>query len=461
MTTQVTTTKYQTDYQIDKLTLVTPTSSAPIDLKPFMVEFSLFEDIFANSVSGHLLVSDAIGMIANFRMNGTEFINVVFRKNSNDTKGYVARTFRIYSISDRYINPGNNYENYKLNFCSEEMILSEKYRISKSYKSKTIAQIIEDIANNYLKLKNKTTIIEPTSGTYDFVLPNKKIFETINWLSSYALPAKNVGADMLFFENVDGFWFKSLQSLYTQTSYETYYYNPKNVSPEMDYKYTNIVSLDVLDSFDMLKAASSGTFTNRLITIDPLTRTSKTTDFDYNDYYTKSNKLNKSAITNNYTDRMGKMVFDPPPNDMQSGSFKVSVANSNQRINPFVKTRPQSVKADMFIEKATPNRRAQLTLANYSRIKITVPGNAKLSVGMTIDVVVPRMAADTYTKVSNPVRRDNDPQLSGKYLITAVRHIIDTRAYFTVLELCKESFIQPVPGVTSTWKQLADGIQIT
>lgn len=454
-------TKYQTDYEIDKLTLVTPTASSPVNMKPYMLEFSLFEDIFANSISGHLLISDALGLVPEFRLNGTEFINVVFRKNSQDTQGNIARTFRIYSISDRYVNPGNNYENYKLNFCSEELLVSEKYRISKSYKSKTISQIVQDVVNRYLKLGDKKATIEPTTGTYDFVLPNKKIFETINWLSTYALPSKNTGADMLFFENVDGFWFKSLQSLYTQNPYVTYYYNPKNVSPDMQYKYTNIVNLDILDSFDMLRASSSGTFANRLVSIDPITRTYTTTDFNYDEYYKKSTKLNKSSVTNNYTDRIGKMVFDSPPNDLQAGQLKVCVTNSNQRLNSYIKNKPEAVKSDMFVEKALPNRKAQLLLANYSRIKITVPGNAKLSVGMTLNVVVPRMAADTYTKVSNPVQRDNDPQLSGKYLITAVRHIIDPKSYFTVLELSKDSFEKPVPGVTSTWKQLADGIQIT
>lgn len=454
----VASTKFQTDYELQNISISVPSFGSPVDVKPYMVELNLYEDIFGDSVSGNLLVSDALGLLPNFRLNGTEFITINLRKNSQDGGKNINRTFRIYKVSDRYFVPGNNYENYTINFCSEELMLSEKYRISKSYKNKTVSQMVKDILSNHLRIgNNKTVSVEQTTGTFDFVLPNKKIFETINWLSTYAMPASKTGGDMLFFENADGFWFKSLQSLYSQKSYMTYYFNPKNVSSDMQYKYTNIISMDVLDSFDMLNSASNGTFSNRLISFDPLTRTSKITDFDYNEYCKKSTKMNPSPVTNNYKDRIGKKQFESPPNNLQSGSFRLMPSNSSQRNFGYIKTKPQSVFSDYSVEKTIPYRAAQLSLANFSRIKITVPGNAKLSVGMTINVIVPQTAPTSFAKVDQTVQRQNDPYLSGKYLITAVRHIINLETYATIVEICKESNEGPVTGVPDSWNKLSQG----
>lgn len=454
----VASTKFQTDYELQNISISVPSFGSPVDVKPYMVELNLYEDIFGDSVSGNLLVSDALGLLPNFRLNGTEFITVALRKNSDDGGKTINRTFRIYKVSDRYFVPGNNYENYTINFCSEELMISEKYRISKSYKNKTVSQMVSDILTNHLKVGNKKMVsVENTTGTFDFVLPNKRIFETINWLSTYAMPSNKTGGDMLFFENVDGFWFKSLQSLYAQKSYMTYYFNPKNVSSDMQYKYTNIISMDVLDSFDMLNSASNGTFSNRLISIDPLTRTSKITDFDYNEYCKKSTKMNSSPVTNNYKDRIGKKQFEAPPNNLQAGNFRLLPTNSGQRNFSYIKSKPQSVFSDYSVEKTVPYRAAQMSLANFSRIKITVPGNAKLSVGMTINVVVPQTAPTSFAKVDQTVQRQNDPYLSGKYLITAVRHIINLETFATIIEICKESNDGSITGVPDSWNRLSQG----
>ena len=454
----VATTKYQTDYELQNISISVPSFGMPVDMKSYMVELNLYEDIFGDSVSGSLLVSDAIGLLPNFKLNGTEFITVALRKNSEEVGKSIKRVFRIYKISDRYFSPGNSYENYTIHFCSEELMLSEKYRVSKSYKNKTVSEIVKDILTNYLKVgSEKIVSVEKTSGSFDFVLPNKKIFETINWLGKYAMPTNKVGGDILFFENIDGFWFKSLQSLYEQKPYFTYYYNPKNISTDMEYKYTNIISLDVLDSFDMLRTATEGTFSNRLISFDPLTRTSKVTDFDYNEYCKKSKKMNSDPVTNNYKDRIGNKQFETPSNNLQAGAFRLMPTNINQRNNKFIKPTPLAVFSDYSVEKTIPYRAAQLSLANFSRIKITVPGNAKLSVGMTLDVVVPQMAPTSFSKVDQTIQRENDPYLSGKYLVTAVRHMINLETYVTIIELCKESNDGAITGTPDSWNKLSQG----
>jgi len=433
---------YPTDYNLREVRLSSATIGE-LDLKEYLVELNYFEDIYSNFVSGKLVLSDAVGVIFLGGLNGNESLTLEFAKGQGGKT--IRQTFRIFSLSDRHHDISHNYENYTLNFCSEELLMSEKYRISKSYKNKTISSIIEDLLKNVLST-NKYIDIENTTGNYDFVLPNKKLFETINWLSFYALPSSNVGADMLLFENSKGFHFKSLQSLYKQDPIYQYEFNPKNTSLKYQQNFFhtqthNILKIEVMNNFNTLDATNKGMFNNRLMTIDTINRTKNITDFKYDEYFNRSKKLNSKDVTKNnnntvYVDRFNKSLYDSPPKDKDAGKLQVCIGNSEQYKSAYLKENSEYLPKDFFIEKSFSHRNSQLLLSNYIRIKIVVSGNSDLLVGSVINVKV--FESKQITK--NDVKKE-DTYLSGKYLVTAVRHIINATRYTSVVELAKESNI--------------------
>ena len=439
---------YVTDYQLDKLELITSLSGGRVNLLPFMVELNLFEDIYSSTISGEMVVSDALGLISNFRLSGSEFIEVSLRKSSQDSHP-IKESYRVYKVSKRITGENNAYEIYSLNFCSEEFLLSEQYRISKSVKGTEISKIVKDILTSYVKVGigggTKNIFVDSTTGVYDFILPSKKIFETINWLSTYALPVGKEGADMLFYENRDGYYFRSLQTSYEQKEYQTYKFDPKNIDVELNQQVSNALNFEVLDFFDTLSGISNGTFSNRLITINPLTRTYKVdNDFNYGEYYNKSKKMNPtgSAVINDYKNRHKKTMYDTPPNGLQVGTLRMATENTEMKKNPYISQNPDAVANDINIRKYMPNRVAQIALANYTRIKITVAGDPNLTTGKTI-------AFNTYG-FNGTEKREKDAFYSGKYLITAVRHIVKNNSYITVMELAKESVSAPYASYNSS-----------
>ena len=174
-TTQPADLKNSIDYDLVELTL-SSSSIGKLDLKPLMVELNYFEDIYGDSITGKIVISDAIGVLSSGIVSGTEFITINLKKSGNLSTG-VKGTFRVFSVSNKTIPQSVNYEYYTLEFCSEELLLSEQYRISKAYKNSSVQSIIKDILGNILKV-SKSVNIDPTSGVYDFILPNKKISRT-------------------------------------------------------------------------------------------------------------------------------------------------------------------------------------------------------------------------------------------------------------------------------------------
>lgn len=457
--------RYPNDYNLKELSLITPLINGGVDLLTFMIELNLFEDIYSSTISGEVVLQDSLGLISRYLLNGTEFIQVQLQKTSNDPK-YISRNYRVYKISKRVISDSNGYEVYVLNFCSEEFLLGEQYRLSKAYKGKQIDFIIKDILNTYVlpKTANKPISIDATDGVYDFILPNKKIFETINWLTTYAQPAdsKAEGADMLFYENSQGYHFHSLQSLYQVKPYQYYKFDPKNILNkgagliDIQQQLTNVSDFEVLDFFDTLSATTNGTFGNKVITIDPFTRKTDTAFFNYEKY--KGQKLNQFGLTNNYKNRLGDTMYGEPsvvPGGLEMGTLRMATSNANQKKTKYISQKPDSVANDIMIEKYLPNRVSQLSLANYMRIKITVPGDPLLSVGTIINFSTYGIGNDP-----NLNSRLEDKLYSGKYLVTAVRHIVKNNGYITVMEICKDSVATSYSGTNSSLSQYINGVQI-
>jgi len=198
--------RFPDDYSLIKLFLVTPKNT--VDIRSMMVEISYYEDIFRGSVTGEILISDSISMIDRLGLCGGEFLNLVFRKNKNSQSEEISKIFRIYRVSERILQK-QEVEVYTLHFCSEEFFYSEQKKISKAYTGKKISEIANDILKKEILVQNKYIKLDETKGLYDLIIPYKSPFETLQWLTNYALADTYSGADFMFFENSDGFNFVS------------------------------------------------------------------------------------------------------------------------------------------------------------------------------------------------------------------------------------------------------------
>jgi len=436
---------YPQDFSLKTLNFLTA-SGQRIEIKKLLVELSYFEDIYSFVTSGYITIVDAQGFIELMRLTGNEFIEVNFGK-VKDGKNKTNQLFRIYKSSARKPSGNQNSEVYTLYFCSEELLLSEQSKISKSFKGNKISKIIDNILTDKLKVKNsKIDKIEETTGIYDFIIPNMKPFEAISWMSTYARPTTYPGADMLFFETKNGFNFRSLQSMFKDDVYATYKYEAKNIDDKIQSfqeKTIAILDYEISKPFDALNEINSGTIANRLISIDPLTRTYKKTDFDYDKFKSQSESLNSGGVQDTLQNRLGKKS-----NESYDGVLKLVSGNSNQQNVPYIKQQG-GVAKDIFIETYVPNRTAQISLANYTIVKATIPGDPGITAGRTINF--------NLLSLKPGKERDLDKFYSGKYLVTAVRHIIQSQGvYQTVLEIVKDSTTTSYPTInnnSSEWKE--------
>ncbi len=428
--------------------LITGSSGQALDFKNMVVEFSYYEDIFSSFISGNMLISDSMGYINILELSGGEIISVKFDKPGFDDP--IQKNFMVNHISNRTTTRGTN-ENYIINFYSNEVFLHEQYRITKSYQQMLLSGMISDICKTHLKIPNDKLFIDKSSGLRDIVIPNFKPFQAINWLTSLAVSDdhKNIGSPYLFYENRDGFNFKSALNLFQNNVYNTYEYSAKGLRSQknglvtdIDAETKNVIKYEHITNFNLTTAIKSGVFANKMHTVDPLRLKLGESDFNYTKYIKQASSLNQHPMPISDQNRFGDTVDKTP------GVVKFCISSTGQSENKYIKNKQLNINENR-IETNVPYRTAQLALFCMNRMKIMIPGDVYMTIGRVIQFNLPEIVYNDSSK-----KKKNDEYYSGKYLVTAVRHLFNQENRFvTVLEICKESF----PSQYASYNNSASG----
>ena len=246
---------------------------------------------------------------------------------------------------------------------------------------------------------------------------------------------------MLFYENRNGFNFRSLQSIMKTPVYNTYNYSPKNIGASTRTNISGIIAYKFVNTFDSLRMIGAGGYANKLISLDPILRQVITTPFNYNNY--KGNKLNNFGTLSSSQNRLGKNA-----GEMSDSVVKVATGNKNQLNSLSIANVPNgqsTVVQDIGIEKYVPNRTAQLALINQIKIQFSVPGDPGLSIGRVITLNIP-----SYAYNGNPNSSNLDKYFTGNYLVSAVKHVMNKEGIY-------QCMVEAISDSTST-QQLSGSI---
>ena len=70
---------------------------AEIDVRTFIIELNIFEDMFKNGLSGNIMMVDAANVVGKFPILGDEYLRLKIKTPTIESQIY--KTFKIYSIT--------------------------------------------------------------------------------------------------------------------------------------------------------------------------------------------------------------------------------------------------------------------------------------------------------------------------------------------------------------------------
>lgn len=410
-------------FSIDDLSIIYFSGNEPkiINIRGIIERLEITENVISPVIMGSVLLIDTFN-IGKILRTSSCFIGVSFSRTGNDD--FVLRkTFRIYKQEKRKAKSPNS-EAYLLYFCSEEMILSEQSRVSKGY-TDTYTNIAYDILKNYLSVPEDKCLVSETNGSKNVVIPSLRPFDALAWCATRAVNESNI-PDIIFFENKNGFNFISLSDLFQQNSVPINF-SVKNIVVGEDTKdeYLGAKKSEISKQFNLLESIRKGTYSNSIFGFDLITGTLFRQNISAN-YYDKASKLNSAKVIPTVSNKKGVFV-----DEAFDSKRTILVTDSQYELSQYAKRKDPNVNLHQP-EFSLAHRSSVLSFMTTKKMKILLPGNFDLSVGMLVNLNYPKRGS---------LNADDqlDPSFSGKQLILALRHIIIPSQHETVIEVASDS----------------------
>jgi hypothetical protein len=419
--------KKSTQFKINEIVIMT--KAGPIDISGIFEEINIFDSIMMPVMSGNVLIKDSVGLSGKLLFDGSESILIDIVKSEKSEIAAFKKAFRIFKQSNRK-EDGLNSEIYTLDFVSDELMYSDQQRVNQSYET-TYTEIVKKILVDYLKVSpnNLGGYFDNTSGIRKIVIPNLRPLEAIQWCAKRSVDI-NRSPNFMFYQNLTGYNFVTLSKLLTQEDILDIKFEAKNQKGNNPInEISSARTIEVVKQADGIEKTRSGVNAGKFIGFDPITRTVGVKNVGFGDHYNKMKHANENPNVSVIDNRGGVKnveAFD----SKKSVSF---FSAARQYSNYIKKYDPSSISKDDNTEDYIFQRKAILTNLMSKRLKIAMPGNFQLTSGFNVNVIAPNFG------IKEKGDDNNDPSISGKYIIVASRQIIGYDKHETILEVATSS----------------------
>jgi hypothetical protein len=401
-----------------------------IDLKRTVASIEYAENILSPVVYVSMVLLNTSGIISNLKLKGGEKVRLNITQEATNKKILFDEEKTIFYIS----RIGNSTtqgtkELLILELVPREILTNETARVFRRY-DQTIDKTIDQILKKELNTTRfKSSNIDPTVNSYSFMGNARKPFTVITWLLPKGIPQTPSGssgtekgtAGYLFYENANGYNYKSVDALFFpgRQSSATYFYSETTLKPadsRANFKILNTPvfnkNVDILDNLRIGMYSSLNYFL----------------DMNERKFYVNRYKLSESYKIMNHSSSKDSSPIIPDGLQDSPSRLMVRMLDSGQ-MNKAGKLE-------------TPDNRMKYQAQSVSRynllfsqtLNITIPLNLKLSVGDVIELEFPNITKD---KTQQGLK---DNRKSGKYLISKLKHSFEDVKGLTGLELLRDSY---------------------
>lgn len=437
------------NYKIKQFLIESYDGSSVIDVTQCVSSIQYYEDLFSPAIFISLLLVNTEGLLTSLTnkksgmqpgIKGGERVSLEIEQPATKRSIKLDETKNTYYIYKVYASTTESTrEALVVELCPAEVFQNETSRVIRKYKG-NIGDTVNSILKDVLKTQNyKSNNIEKTSNSYTFYGNIKRPFTVLTWLCPKSIPTKSPSnekagtAGFLFYQNRNGFNFKSVDSL--MGAFELNTVNKKNITKYV-YKARTDNPADPTSNFKILSVPVFEKNVNIMENLRIGMYSSLNYFFDVNarKFNVHNYTLKESYKLMEHTSKAN--VTPPVPLNLDENPSRLMVRIlDNFNADPAGESISAINKDNTALYQAASL--ARYNLAFSQKLNITVPLNLNLTVGDVIE-----LDFGTITK-SDSEKGTKDRQKSGYYLIKELSHLFEQNQGYTGLKLIRDSYGEP------------------
>jgi hypothetical protein len=403
------------DYTLDGV-LIVGSSGEKINVISQVRELNIYQSIDSPYMSGNVVIADAEGVAEILPFLGQERLLFLLQTPSHEgTVDFNEYHAIIYNVETRF-HTSDRKQTLVLNWTSLEHYKNIRTKVSASFDG-MISDIVEKILtdSDYLET-SKPIHIELTKNIRKYVIPNLNPFQTIELLRKEAVSAEEQSPHFLFFENPDGFHFRTLDSLIgSQGSLSvdhkrTYTFEPPQENEPPAQTAATILHWEAEDNTNNFLSTKLGMFGSTLYYHDIFNKNIQRFEFNYTkDSFAIRNSTNQEDRSSGTVVSQGKIDKEKTITEFPDSKIFV---------HPTASDKLHSLGTDNNADEWLQESISRELEREYFTLKIETYGNTDVMAGDMINVSIPSNKPLSVSSGKDAV----DPILSGRYLVTSLHH---------------------------------------
>ena len=426
----------------------------PIDT--FVRQIQVHENVYQEGILGFLDMIDEYNLIRNGIILGQELLYLKFCTSGAEVAGlekkwavdFYKHPLQVYKVEDmkeRETSEGtvaSSALSYRLHFCSPELLINDRIRISKTMQG-TYADMVKDVLTNHLKTK-KELEIEETTDLKTLIVPNLHPMELLKRITPVAQketpkikprPGRRVKqspsifkgrtTDYQFWETTRGY--KFLPTMRSQEDSE-FVLTITPIGDMAPYKIGMMTALshEYIFHGDTYNTIKQGGWGATQISHNAYNKSFKTFQSNYHRSlnhkrfsHVSETPVYKTSEFEKNKDHKDRMISDWPQGKLHLNSF--SGTKKNTTIN---KTTLEADTPWSHTPSVTTMQRTMQTVHSleYDQLGVTMNGVSILEAGMVVMLDLPDIGAGSGFFKGTTAKWEN--RLDNLWVITSLKHVI-------------------------------------
>ena len=423
-----------TGFKFNQAVIETLDGSKKVDITNSILFADYFEDILSPCVTMTIQLMNSSSLFNILPIRGGERISIsletVFGRFELDGN----KSMYVYKVGNIMAESTN--EMLTLHLVSREGLTNETNRCLKRYEGNIKDTVIDILDNVLMTDKYEEKNIEKTANSYVFIGNQKKPFHILTWLCPKSVPASTQRAGtqkgnnaeakgvagFLFFENQDGFNFRSMESLVAPTQIEIsssdkkdiqrYIYTQKVIESNVKGNERKILNYNFEKNIDLMKSLRVGMYSNKTYFFDLYENRLDAITYKLKDQIQNKLGINDISVSKEFGDSVSRVL----------------VRTSDRGVLPKLGLSEPSGRDNADMAKSFSRYNLLFTQA----LNMVVPCNPTLKVGDIIYAEFPR--------IERSDKKQIDEEQSGNYLIKELRHHFEGGQLVTSLILIRDSY---------------------
>jgi hypothetical protein len=391
--------------------VLTNTNGRSMDIRGQARIIDVYESVAQPTIYGEIYVNDAIGLLRGFPIIGEEKLHLKFKTPGREVRDYHLHVFK---VEDIQITEDNKTTTYTLKLCSDEDLTNATRQVNRRLNAGIDASI-QGILSQELETK-KNIDVEQTKGIDNHLISNITPLQAIDKLRHRAVSARNASSSYVFFEDTDGFHFKTLEGMIRASRRSAgdrvFFFDDNLDIEESQVRFRDILNFQQIRGHDTISQLQAGSFKNVIQKFDLLTGNYTTVEYkdeQFADIFAatgKSSTSQSSAFKQKHGKTTSVTKFIPFTTDHNEDTIQEKVGILHG-----------------FVEKIMQNMAVMY-----------IYGDSNLKLG--------QVAAVTLT-TGNALSQDRKTKtVSKSYMVSSIRHILritDRSGYTQSVELINNS----------------------